>query len=100
LYDAFLALFTFGLYWHINPASRKIKRLSKLPTEEILAADGNNFVMPYSEIIKVEFFKKVLRRKIRITADKTLEYSLRKPWRFRKYVDALRPGLADKLEVS
>ena len=101
LYDAFLALFTLGLYWHINPASRKIRRLSKLSPEEILVADGNNnFAIPYSEIIKMEFFKKMLRRKIRITAAKTLEYSLRKPWQYKKYVDALRQVLPDKLEVS
>ena len=101
LYDTFFALFSVGLYWQINPASRKIRQLSKLSPEEILAAEGNkNFAVPYSEIVRVEFFKKMLRRKMRITAADNIDYTLRKPWQYNKYVNALYQVLPGKLEVS
>lgn len=82
--------------------ARKIKQLSKLSPQEILVAHRSNFAIPYSEIIKVKLFKKMLRRKIRvtITVGTTLEYWLSKPWQVKKYVDALRTVLPDKLEVS
>ena len=80
---------------------KKIKELSKLPPEDILADNKKNFAIPYTDIIQVELFKKMLSRKIRITAGTTKhEFRLSKPKELTTYINALRPVLADKLVVS
>lgn len=49
-------------------AAKTMKQLGKLPPEEILVANRLNFAVPYSEVTKVELFRKFLQRKIRVTA--------------------------------
>lgn len=98
--DALSILFNLFALGHSLGAAGKLKQLSKLSPEEVLAAHSLNFAIPYAEIIKVELFKKMLRRKIRVTAGTTLEYWLSKPRQVKRYVNALRLILPDKLEVS
>lgn len=80
---------------------KKVRDLSKLSPEGILGADSGNFAIPYVEISKVELFKKMRGKKIRITtATEKHEFWLSKPKEFEKCVDMLRPVLADKLSIS
>lgn len=96
-----LSIFTavFGLIQSQGAAS-KLKQLSKVSPQEVLDAHYMNFAIPYSQVSKVEFFRKWLRRKIRVTAGRTLEYRLRNPRKVKSYVNALRNVLPDKLVVS
>lgn len=81
--------------------AKKKEQLSKLTPESILTADKKNFAIPYTEITKVELFKKMFGRKIRIiVGGKKHEFSLGKPKELESYVNTLRPVLADKLVVS
>ena len=80
---------------------KKVRDLSKLSPEGILGAGTGNVAIPYVEITKVELFKKMRGKKIRIiTATEKREFWLSKPKEFEKCVDMLRPVLADKLSIS
>ncbi len=81
---------------------KKVRDLGKLSPEGILGADSRNFAIPYVEVSKVELFKKMLGKKIRITTatDEKHEFWLSKPKEFEKCVDMLRPLLGDKLSIS
>lgn len=96
-----MAFGVFGALAESRMRAKKKEQLSKLSPESVLTADKKNFAIPYSEITKVEFFKKMLGRKIRIIAGaKKHEFGLSKPKELESYVNSLRPILADKLVVS
>jgi hypothetical protein len=79
--------------------AKKKEELSKLTPESILSADKKNFGIPYEEIVKVEFFKKLLSQKMRITTgtDK-YEYYVAEPKKKQpEYLNTLRAVLGDKL---
>ncbi|MFC1925603.1 hypothetical protein ACFLW2_02780 [Chloroflexota bacterium] len=81
--------------------TKKTELLKDLSPEMILAADKKNFAIPYTELGKVEMYKKMRQRKIRITDDTAkYEFSLSKSKEFEDYVTVLSPLLNDKLVVS
>ncbi len=99
----------------------KVRRVKKLPPEEILRQDFLNYAMTYSGIQSVQIFRKFVGHKIRITAEYTaitpaslsyekrmiwgrqnhqLESWLSQPWRWKQYASTLASVLQDKLELS
>jgi len=96
-----MAFGVFGALAESRMRAKKKEQLSKLSPESILTADKKNFAIPYTEVTKVELFKKMLGRKVRITVGaKKHEFSLSKPKEFENYVNVLQPLLGDKLTVS
>ena len=81
---------------------KKLKELSKVSPESILTDNKNNFAIPYSDIIQVEMFKKMLSgRQIRINmGTKKQQFRLSNPRKYKEYADILKSVLGDKLVVS
>ena len=92
------ALGTLGMLAQQRREAKKKEELSKLTPESILSADKKNFGIPYEEITKVEFFKKMLWRKVRITTGTgKYEYYVAESKKQPEYVNTLRKVLGDKV---
>ena len=82
--------------------AKKTKELSKLTPESILSADKKNFAIPYEEIMKVEFFKKIWGPKVRISAGagKYEYYAAKSSKNQLEMVNTLRTVLGNKVIAS
>ncbi len=90
----------FGNIGDIVEARRRAKRkeqFSKLSAESILAADTENFAIPYSEVTRIEWSKKKANI---ISGSFTYKFKLKKRKEFEGCVDTLSSILGGKLFVS
>jgi len=86
----------------LKPEEKRREKLKQLSAEEILKADRSNFMIPYSEIVRVEmkhFGRGRIMKIITNTREHKFNLNLRRD-RFDEYVDLIRSIVPDKLSVS
>jgi len=111
--DLFGLIFTIMGIVSARSSINTVKQLGMLPPEIILSRDLRNFAIPYSDVVNISIFKKLLSHRMKIVTSKdmhnyrskpspdgyAIEFKLNKPRQWNDNLTILRTTLPDKIRV-